>query len=50
MAKRNYNSKEEIREMVISSGLNLIKNSEFSAFVEILTDSLIENYLRVLEK
>ena len=32
MARRNDHTKEEIREMVISSGLNLIKNSGFSAF------------------
>ena len=32
MARRNDHTKEEIREMVISPGLNLIKNSGFSAF------------------
>ena len=32
MARRNDHTKEEIREMVISPGLNLIKNSGFSSF------------------
>ena len=50
MVKRNYYTKEEIRKIIISSGLNLTKNYGFSASFEILTDSLIENYLRGLEK
>ena len=32
MARRNDHTKEEIREMIVSSGLNLIKNSGFSGF------------------
>ena len=32
MARRNDNTKDEIREMVISSGLDLIKKSGFSGF------------------
>ena len=32
MARRNDHAKKEIREMVVSTGLNLIRNSGFSSF------------------